>query len=436
MILTPSLVELGLDLRHVAELGRADRREVARVREEHGPRVADPVVELDRAFRRLGLEVRCGFTELNCHLSPLVASLTVDCAPGRRLAGKSYCSERSPGTYSRRVAGVSITLLGGFSAAVAGGAGPGAVLAAEESARPRQAARALSRPAAPPRAGDGSSLARPATRLGREQPLPGCSRRQTRPRARGDRGPRAARDPRRRSSTSSASSRLRPRPAAREPPTPTGQRSRLPRESSSPRTATTTGRRRAAPSSTSCARSSASSSPRSGRSASDCPADASSFIGRDRELTELRRLLARTRLLTLVGTGGAGKTRLALELARSVEPQHADGAVLVELALVTSPERTVDALAAALDVERPSRPLAARCQRGLPRGSFAPPRRRQLRASARRELDARRHDPEGGTAGRRSSRRAGSRCAPRARSSSAFRRLRCPTPTGSRGSTS
>jgi hypothetical protein len=40
-------VEVRLDLRHVAELGGADRREVARVREQDRPRVADPVVEAD-----------------------------------------------------------------------------------------------------------------------------------------------------------------------------------------------------------------------------------------------------------------------------------------------------------------------------------------------------------------------------------------------------
>ena len=46
------------------------------------------------------------------------------------------------------------------------------------------------------------------------------------------------------------------------------------------------------------------------------PTDASSFVGRGRELAELKSLLAETRLLTLAGTGGVGKTRLALELAR------------------------------------------------------------------------------------------------------------------------
>jgi len=83
---------------------------------------------------------------------------------------------------------------------------------------------------------------------------------------------------------------------------------------------------------------------------SGLPADASSFVGRDHELAELRALLASTRLLTLSGTGGAGKTRLALELARGAEASYADGAALVELAAVADPKLVPDAVAAALDV--------------------------------------------------------------------------------------
>ena len=79
------------------------------------------------------------------------------------------------------------------------------------------------------------------------------------------------------------------------------------------------------------------------------PADASSFVGRGRELGELGTLLGHTRLLTLAGTGGAGKTRLALELARGVEASYADGAALVELAAVSDPQLVPDAVAAALD---------------------------------------------------------------------------------------
>ena len=80
------------------------------------------------------------------------------------------------------------------------------------------------------------------------------------------------------------------------------------------------------------------------------PADASSFIGRGHELSELRSVLGRTRLLTLTGTGGAGKTRLALELARGEQGRFADGAVLVPLATLTDPATVPVAVAAALDI--------------------------------------------------------------------------------------
>src|SRR4051794_16824687 len=80
------------------------------------------------------------------------------------------------------------------------------------------------------------------------------------------------------------------------------------------------------------------------------PGDASSFIGRDRELAELKTVLRGTRLLTLAGPGGAGKTRLALELARAAEPSYPGGAALVELAALADPLRVPDAVGAALDV--------------------------------------------------------------------------------------
>lgn len=80
------------------------------------------------------------------------------------------------------------------------------------------------------------------------------------------------------------------------------------------------------------------------------PADASSFVGRTHELAELHALLNGTRLLTLVGIGGAGKTRLALELARGVEPSYDGGAAVVELAAVADGALVADAVAAALDI--------------------------------------------------------------------------------------
>jgi predicted ATPase/tetratricopeptide (TPR) repeat protein len=80
------------------------------------------------------------------------------------------------------------------------------------------------------------------------------------------------------------------------------------------------------------------------------PLETSTFVGRDHELAELRTLLGRTRLLTLAGTGGAGKTRLALELARSREDAHAGGAILVELDSVSEGADVPDAVAEALDL--------------------------------------------------------------------------------------
>ena len=81
------------------------------------------------------------------------------------------------------------------------------------------------------------------------------------------------------------------------------------------------------------------------------PVATSSFIGRRHELDELGTLAGRTRLLTLTGTGGAGKTRLALELASRLQDSFAGGAALVELAPVTDPALVPDALAATLDVQ-------------------------------------------------------------------------------------
>lgn len=62
------------------------------------------------------------------------------------------------------------------------------------------------------------------------------------------------------------------------------------------------------------------------------PAELTSFVGREPQLAELRRLLHRSRLITLTGPGGSGKSRLALRLAREVLDRHPDGVWLVELA--------------------------------------------------------------------------------------------------------
>jgi len=67
------------------------------------------------------------------------------------------------------------------------------------------------------------------------------------------------------------------------------------------------------------------------------PQQATNFIGRDKELQDLRRLLAKTRLLTLSGSGGCGKTRLCLQVAADSLEQFPDGLWLVELAPLTEP---------------------------------------------------------------------------------------------------
>ncbi len=97
----------------------------------------------------------------------------------------------------------------------------------------------------------------------------------------------------------------------------------------------------------------------SGTARSDnLPVPASSFIGRDREADEVERLLDRTRLLTLTGVGGAGKTRLALEVARRQVGGFDDGVWLVDLAPASDPGEVLQAVADVLGLELPERGAA------------------------------------------------------------------------------
>jgi len=81
------------------------------------------------------------------------------------------------------------------------------------------------------------------------------------------------------------------------------------------------------------------------------PVALTSFIGRDRELEELGRLLGTARLLTLTGVGGAGKTRLGLETATGALDDYPDGVWMIELAPVREATDVPAALAAALSFE-------------------------------------------------------------------------------------
>ncbi len=80
------------------------------------------------------------------------------------------------------------------------------------------------------------------------------------------------------------------------------------------------------------------------------PTQLTSFIGRDDQLREAKLLLARSRLLTLTGPGGTGKTRLSLEIAAEVLDQFADGVYFVPLSAVHDPELVPSAIAQALAI--------------------------------------------------------------------------------------
>ena len=95
-----------------------------------------------------------------------------------------------------------------------------------------------------------------------------------------------------------------------------------------------------------------------GNAPHNLPSQVSSFVGRERELSELRRLLSRARVITLTGVGGVGKTRLALQLAASMLDDLGDGAWFVDLAPLTNATLVAGKLAGVLGVpEQPGRSL-------------------------------------------------------------------------------
>ena len=98
------------------------------------------------------------------------------------------------------------------------------------------------------------------------------------------------------------------------------------------------------------------------------PAALTSFIGRAGAVREVARLLEEYRLVTIIGPGGSGKTRLAGQVAREVAGPFADGAWLAELAAVRDPAQVAAVVAAALGVrEQPGIPAAEALARVLAR---------------------------------------------------------------------
>jgi non-specific serine/threonine protein kinase len=85
--------------------------------------------------------------------------------------------------------------------------------------------------------------------------------------------------------------------------------------------------------------------------AGNLPVEVSSFVGRARELTEVKRLLSVAHVITLTGPGGIGKSRLALRAARKLERHFPDGVWLVELAELEAPDLLAYALARSISVQ-------------------------------------------------------------------------------------
>jgi predicted ATPase/DNA-binding XRE family transcriptional regulator len=95
----------------------------------------------------------------------------------------------------------------------------------------------------------------------------------------------------------------------------------------------------------------------------------STLVGRQRELAEISQLIASSRVLTLTGTGGIGKTRIALELAHQLESEYADGAVFIDLAPVIDASLVPQAVVAALGVRtRPGESLTDSLRQDLQAG--------------------------------------------------------------------
>src|ERR1700736_2659747 len=86
------------------------------------------------------------------------------------------------------------------------------------------------------------------------------------------------------------------------------------------------------------------------RGENSLPADVTSFVGRRQARAEVKRALSASRLVTLTGVGGGGKTRVALHVADEVRRAFADGVCVVELAEVDYPPLVAHAVAMASDL--------------------------------------------------------------------------------------
>ena len=98
------------------------------------------------------------------------------------------------------------------------------------------------------------------------------------------------------------------------------------------------------------------------------PEDLTSFIGREHEIASVAALLGTNRMVTLLGTGGCGKTRLSLQVAALAVDEFPDGIWFVELAPIDDPELIAATVATAMSLrEQPGRPLVETLEGALAR---------------------------------------------------------------------
>ncbi|MBT2266079.1 protein kinase [Rhodococcus erythropolis] len=103
----------------------------------------------------------------------------------------------------------------------------------------------------------------------------------------------------------------------------------------------------------------------------DLPLELTSFVGRRPELGEAKRLLSISRLVTLTGPGGVGKTRLAMRVASRARRDFPDGVLFIELGQMRDERLLVDVIAAALRLhDQPSTPMRATLTEFLDAGNY------------------------------------------------------------------
>src|SRR5260221_9188984 len=105
------------------------------------------------------------------------------------------------------------------------------------------------------------------------------------------------------------------------------------------------------------------------------PAEPNSFVGRERDLTELAAILGRVRALTLCGPGGIGKTRLALRLGAGLGAQYPGGGWVADLAGVDLDEARAAAGAGRVVTGVPSEAAPGAARPGVALGTAGPGRR-------------------------------------------------------------